>query len=116
MVPLPPGARLVPEAEMDAGATPTPDHETHERAWLPQTRLGRWAVALAVAGVLLVLAWSLLGPLGAFPGFGFQAAGGICALVAILRRRERAVAVYVALIPLASVVLFVTAELLLGHE
>jgi hypothetical protein len=43
-------------------------------------------------------------------------AGGVCALVAIFRRGERAVAVFVAILPLVLAVTFVLAELLIGHD
>jgi hypothetical protein len=85
-------------------------------AVLPATRLGRWAVGLALANVVLVPSWSLLGPLGAFPGFACGLAGGITGLVAIFRRGERALTVYAAVVPLVLVVLFVLAELLIGHD
>ena len=75
----------------------------------PTTRPGTWAVRLAIANVLLVLAWRLLGPLGAFPGFACGLAGGVVGLVAIVGRRERALAVYAALLPLLFVVAFVLA-------
>ena len=87
-----------------------------ERHLLPTTRLGRWAVGLAVANVVLVLGWRLMGPLGAFPGLVCGLAGGTVAFVAILRRGERAVAVFAAIAPLVLVVLFVFAELLIGHD
>lgn len=85
-------------------------------AILPTTRLGRWAVGLAAANVVLVLGWRLMGPLGAFPGFVFGLAGGVVALVAILRRGERAIAVFAALVPFLFVVAFVLGELLVGHD
>jgi len=83
---------------------------------LPTTRLGKWAVGLAAANVVLVLGWRLMGPLGAFPGFACGLAGGIVALVAISRRGERAIAVFAATVPALLVVLFVLAELLIGHD
>jgi hypothetical protein len=43
-------------------------------------------------------------------------AGGVCALVAIFRREERAVAVFVAILHLVLAVTFVLAELLIGHD
>jgi hypothetical protein len=43
-------------------------------------------------------------------------AGGVVALRAILRHRERAVSVFAATLPLVLVVAFVLAELLIGHE
>lgn len=83
---------------------------------LPTTRLGNWAVGLAVANVVLTSAWRLMGPLGAFPGLVCGLAGGILAAVAISRRGERALAVFAATVPAMFVVLFVLAELLVGHD
>ncbi|MEX0675156.1 MAG: hypothetical protein WD981_02620 [Gaiellaceae bacterium] len=83
---------------------------------LPVTPLGRWAAWLALAYVVLQLGWRLMGPLGAFPSFAAGLAGGIIALLAILGRGERALTVYAAILPLAFVVLFVAAELLVGHD
>ncbi len=82
--------------------------------FLPTTSRGWWAVGLSVAGVLLVFAWSVL-PVGAFPGFVLELAGGITALVAIIRDRERAITVYAALLPLVFVVVLVLAELIAPH-
>ncbi|MBK5266039.1 MAG: hypothetical protein JJE47_01260 [Acidimicrobiia bacterium] len=52
------------------------------------------------------------------PGWGLAAgfAGGVAALVALVRRHDRAVLVYVAVLPLVAVVVFLAAELLIGHE
>jgi len=83
---------------------------------LPTTRLGRWAVGLAAANVVLVLGWRLMGPLGAAPGFVSGLAGGVVALVAIFRRGERAITVLASILPLVLVVAFVLAELLVGHD
>jgi hypothetical protein len=41
---------------------------------------------------------------------------GVAASVAIFGRGERAVSVFVALVPFLGVVLFVLAELLIGHD
>lgn len=86
------------------------------RPILPTTRLGRWAVGLGVANVVLVLGWRLMGPLGGFPGFACGLAGGVVALVAIFRRGERAITVFAAIVPLVFVVLFVLLELIVGHD
>jgi hypothetical protein len=43
-------------------------------------------------------------------------ASGIVALVALIRYRERAIALFVAAVPLLNVVLFVLAEFLVGHD
>lgn len=84
-------------------------------AILPTTRPGLWAAWLAVGHVVLMPAWRVL-PGGAALSFAFGLAGGIVALVAILRRGERALTVFAAVLPLAFVVLFVAAELLIGHD
>jgi len=57
-----------------------------------------------------------MGPLGAFPGFAAGLADGVAGLVAVFRRGERAVTVFVAILPLVFVVVFVLAELLIGHD
>ena len=82
---------------------------------LPTTELGRRAVVLAVAAVVCVLAWRIL-PFGAGLGFLFGLAGGASALVAIARHHERALAVYLAVVPMLQVVFFVLGELLIGHD
>ncbi len=73
-------------------------------------------MGLAAANVVLVLGWKLMGPLGAFPGFACGLAGGVVALVAIVRRGERALTAFAALLPFLLVVTFVLAELLIGHD
>jgi hypothetical protein len=78
----------------------------------PTTNLGQWAVWLA-AFFPLVFASSVI-PRGAAIGFVCGFAGGIAALTAILRDRERALAVFVAVVPLAIAVAFVIAELIGG--
>ena len=85
------------------------------RSIWPTTRLGRVAVWLAAANVVLMPTWRVLGPLGAFPGLAAGAAGGIVALVAVTRRGERSAAACAAILPLVFVVLFLAAELLVGH-
>lgn len=93
-----------------------PAKKPHRFAFAPVTRIGKWAVGLLVAHVLLMFAWRLMGPLGAFPGMLVGLVGGIVALVAIIRFRERAITAFAAVVPLATVVLFVLAELLIGHD
>jgi hypothetical protein len=83
-------------------------------AFVPTTRLGWVALALAMAYFPLVSAWSLL-PGGAALGFLAGIAGGVVALVSILRRGERAVTVFAAVVPIAFVGIFVLAELLVPH-
>jgi hypothetical protein len=82
---------------------------------LPTTRLGWWAVGLAVGYVVLVPLWAVM-PVGAFPGLLSGLAGGVVALVAIRRRGERAVAVFAAVAPGVLVAFFVLGELLIGHD
>ncbi|HEU0336588.1 MAG TPA: hypothetical protein VFR43_08530 [Gaiellaceae bacterium] len=83
-------------------------------AFRPRTELGQWAVGLAAAWVVLVLAWRAL-PGGAAFGLACGLAGGTAGVVAIVRDRERAVSVFAAVLPLLFVVGFVLAELLVGH-
>lgn len=78
----------------------------------PKTPPGKWAVGLAAVSMALVSSWSLLGRIGGLPGLAFGMAGGIAALVAIFRRGERALTVFVALVPLLIIVFFLVAELL----
>ena len=54
----------------------------------PHTKLGWWAFGLAVASILLMFGWMFL-PGGAGLSFLCGLAGGIIALVAIIRQRER---------------------------
>ena len=70
---------------------------------LPTSNLGRWAVGLAAAFFPLVFAASVV-PSGAAFGFAFGVTGGVAALVAIVRDRERAVTVFAALAPVAIAV------------
>ena len=81
---------------------------------VPTTGLGSWAVGLALASVVLLSTWSVMGRLGGIPGLAMGLAGGIVALVAIFRRGERALTVFAALVPLLNVVGFVLGSLLLG--
>jgi hypothetical protein len=82
-------------------------------AVLPTTAPGWWAVALAVASVVLVFAAGEV-PRGAALGLACGVAGGGAALVAIARDRERAVTVLASLLPLVIAVGFVVAELIGG--
>lgn len=84
-------------------------------AMLPSTRLGWWAVGLAAAFFPLVVMWTIV-PRGAALGMLSAIAGGVCGLVAIVRRGERALAVFATVVPLAMTVGFVLAELLVGHD
>ena len=80
---------------------------------LPTTDLGRWAVGLAAAFFPLVLTASVV-PRGAALGFVCGLAGGVAALTAIVRDRERAVTVYGALVPFLVALGFVLVEVCAG--
>jgi len=82
-------------------------------AILPTTTLGRWAVGLAIAFFPLVFAAGVV-PRAAALGFLCGLAGGVGALVAIVRDRERALGVFAAAVPVAVAVAFVLAELIAG--
>jgi hypothetical protein len=82
---------------------------------LPTTELGRRAAWLAGVSVLLLLLGRWL-PLGAALSFLSGLAGSVVALAAILRRGERALTVFVALLPGLFVIGFILAELLVGHD
>jgi hypothetical protein len=79
---------------------------------LPATHLGWWALGLTAAFFLLVFAATVV-PRGAVLGFVSGLAGGIVALMAIVR--ERAVTVFAALVPHAIAVGFVLSQLISGN-
>ena len=87
-------------------------HALHVR---PTTRLGRWAIAVALGYVVFMPLWMFL-PGGAALAFLCGLAGGALAIVAVARRGERGLLAYAAIVPLVLVVSFVLAELLLGHD
>lgn len=64
----------------------------------PTTRLGEWAVGLAVASFVLGMGWRLMGPVGGFPMIVVALASGVVALQAILRDGERALTVFASLV------------------
>jgi hypothetical protein len=81
--------------------------------FLPTTQLGWWAVGLAATFFPFVFVAAVL-PRGAAIGFVSALAGGVAALMAIVRDRERALTVFVALVPLAVAVAFLLVELISG--
>ena len=81
--------------------------------FLPTTRLGWWAVGLAAAFFPFVFAAAVM-PRAAAIGFVGGLAGGVAALMAIIRDRERALTVFVALLPLVIAVAFLLVELISG--
>jgi hypothetical protein len=82
--------------------------------FLPTTHLGWWAVGLAAAFFPFVFAAAVV-PTGAAIGFVCGLAGGVAALMAIIRDRERALTVFVALAPLVIAVAFLLVELITGN-
>ena len=92
-----------------------PSVKRHRAPVASTTRLGSWAVRLAAAGIVLFLSWRLI-PGGAAAGMVLWLVGGVLALVAILRHQERAIAVFATLVPLVFTILFVLAELIIGHD
>jgi hypothetical protein len=85
-------------------------HPDREFRVLPMTRAGWWAVGLGLAGLLLLLVWTVL-PGGGAIGLALELAGGIVALVAFTRHGERALLAFFALFPFLMAVVFVVAEL-----
>lgn len=83
---------------------------------MPQTPYGRLGLSAAVVGIILFLMWSILGPLGAWPGFGMMAVGGGLALIGIVTQRDRGLVTFALLIPLAFTIGFVIADVLFGQS
>jgi hypothetical protein len=83
--------------------------------WVPVTRLARVGLGGGVAGFLLMPAWMLFGPFGAFPQLALMLAGGVCCLIAILRQHERAILAFVGLAPLTLVLIFIVGEFAFPH-
>jgi hypothetical protein len=94
--------------------------------WRPTTRLGLWAVRLAVVWVVAAL---LALPFYYIPGGQWvtilvlytvastaSVGSGVLALIAIIREKERAVSVYAALLPLLFLLLLLVLELTVGHD
>ena len=81
--------------------------------FLPTTHLGWWAVGLAAAFFPFVFAAAVV-PRGAAIGFVCGFGGGVTALMAMIRYRERALTVFVALVPLVIAVAFLLVELISG--
>lgn len=97
---------------------------------MPATKLGRLAVYLAAAFVVLFAINSFVFmPMSGsaapwrqtvlpYYGVGMMAVGfiaGVVGLLAVLRQRERSWLVWLTLLPLASVVFFVLGEFLVPH-
>ncbi len=80
----------------------------------PSARLGWWAVGLAAASIVLILAWSIL-PGGAILGFICGLVGGVLALIAVIRQHERSWLVFLSILPLFWVLFFILGEILIPH-
>ena len=83
--------------------------------WVPVTRLARVGLCLGLLGFLLMPAWMLFGPLGAFPQLVLMLVGGVLSLIAIVRLHERAVLAFVGLVPLAFLLFFILGEFAFPH-
>ncbi len=98
----------------------------------PATRLGKWAVGLAAAFVVMfIVNTAIFMPLWMYapdapwrqallPVYGIfmmlcGLAAGIVALVAVIREHERSWLVWLTLLPWAFALFFVTGELLVPH-
>jgi multisubunit Na+/H+ antiporter MnhB subunit len=80
----------------------------------PGTRLGWWAVGLAVAGFVLGFAWSIL-PGGGLLGLLCGLVGGVLALIAVIRQHERSWLVFLSILSLVSALFFLIGEFLIPH-
>ncbi|WP_282005705.1 hypothetical protein [Propioniciclava sinopodophylli] len=103
-------------------------HERHQRlAFLPQTRLGWWSLAVAVVSLVLFVVGAFVltsnrpeGPgvpmfLVRVPAFGGLIAAGIIAVVAWFRRQERSLLVLLTVLPSLFAVYFVMGEFVFPH-
>ena len=100
---------------------PVPVRKWHGLPVRPMTRLGRWAVILAVVsaiGWLVALPalvvdptadafvpWGILLLVGLIPGFVCGIAASILAFLAQIRHGERALSVYLGYVPVACILL-----------
>ena len=100
---------------------PVPVREWHGVPVAPTTRLGRWAVLLAVVSAIgwlvalpalvvdptadVFVPWGILLLVGLIPGFVCGIAASILAFLAMVRRGERAVSVYLGYVPVACILL-----------
>lgn len=80
----------------------------------PHTKLGWWAVGLAAASIVLLFAWSIL-PGGAGLSFLCGLAGGVVALIALIRQHERSWLLFLCVLPTLNLFVFILAELLFSH-
>jgi hypothetical protein len=81
---------------------------------LPVTNLGWWAVGLTATFFAFVFAGTFV-PRGIAVAFSCGLAGGVAALVAVIRDGERAAIVFAAFVPVAIAVSFVVTQLISGN-
>lgn len=101
-----------------------PSPKTPRVHLLPTTFLGRWALRLAGASVVLLFAAPLVNliawvrivaiPLLYTLALAAAVVGGVLALVAIIRDNERALSVFAATVPLLFYLVFTVIEVLAG--
>lgn len=106
--------------------TSVPSHGAHRFRFRPTTHYGRLAcwfagaavVALFVTPILALIPWVeyVAAPVGFSLALGGAVVGGVLALVAILRDKERALAVFAATVPMAMYMVLAVAELIVGGE
>jgi hypothetical protein len=101
---------------MSRGGVSYPDPGMSRRRFVigPVTRLGKWAVGLVAATLVLVVAAvtflpgdSLAAWVVTLSGIALGFAGGVACFDAILRREERALSVYATALVFVGAVLFV---------
>jgi hypothetical protein len=121
MTPRAVSATVEPKEVIQMSTYHAPIREWHGEPMAPTTRLGRWAVLLAVVsgiGWLIALPalvvdptadafvpWGILLLVGLIPGFVCGIAASIVAFLAQLRRGERALSVYLGYVPVVCIVL-----------
>ena len=107
--------------------TSMPSGKAHRVHLLPTTSIGWWALGLGGTSMLLLFAAPLINLIPGEAGntamfatylsaFAAGVVGGIAALIAIIRRRERAVTVFLAAMPLAMYVVLIVIEVTTGGE
>lgn len=80
----------------------------------PHSTEGRWAVVLGVVSVITSFMWMIL-PGGGWTSLVTGFCGGVLALLAIIRWRERNWLVYLAVLPLVQTLIFFVGELFIPH-
>lgn len=80
----------------------------HRIGFLPTSRPGWTAVGVASAAIVLSMLWTVL-PLGGWAGLIVGLAGAVIASFAL--RRDRAIAVFIALVPGILAIVSIVAEI-----